>query len=346
MFPHAATMQILLDTQLRQAIRSWRAHLSSAQRYRFDYDHVLGTSLELQLVASSRAAASRAESEVLAEVDRLESILSGWSGTSELARWLTTHDVDAPISAELADVLEASAAWRERTGNAFDPAAQAIIDSLRDRDVDGGNDPTPAPDMESLLAGRRAPLWSVDRAALTARRLTRHTVSLDAIAKGYIVTRAAARARDVAGVTDVLLNIGGDIQHFGTRPVAIGIANPAAPAENAPPVATVRIANAAIATSGGYRRGFVAKGRRVSHIVDPRSGRSASRIASASVFAPDCATADALSTAFSVMEPRESVRLADTLAGVGCLVVTSDGAVLTNATWDAHAVPSPDKTNQ
>lgn len=339
-------MQTLLDRQLRQAIDSWRGRLARPQRYRFDYDHILGTSLELQVVATSRSAAVRAESAVLAEVDRLESILSGWSGTSELARWLATHDVDVAISAELAEVLDAGAVWRERTARAFDPGAQAIIEALRDENRDGVRDAAPRLDMQSLLAELRRPLWNVDRDALTARRLTRHAISLDAIAKGYIVSRAAARARDVAGVSEVLLNIGGDIQHFGARPVAIGIADPSAPAENAPPIAMVRIANAALATSGGYRRGFVANGERVSHIVDPRSGRPASKIASASVFAPDCATADALSTAFSVMDPRESVLFADAIAGVGCLLVTNDGVITTNATWDGHATASPDKSNQ
>ena len=330
-------MQTLLDLQLRRAIRRWRGRLSRAQRYRFDYDHVLGTSLELQVVATSRSAARGAESAVMGEVDRLEAILSGWSGTSELARWLKTHDVDVPVSVELAEVLDASATLRDRTAHAFDPGAKAIIDLLRDEHRE--------PDVQSLLAELRAPLWTVDRDTLTARRLTRHAVSLDAIAKGYIVSRAAACARDVAGVSEVLLNIGGDIQHFGVRPVAIGIAAPSAPAENAAPIALVRIANAAIATSGGYRRGFVANGERMSHIVDPRSGRPASHIVSASVFAPNCTTADALSTAFSVMDPRESVALADTIAGVGCLLVTREGAVITNATWDAHTLASHD-TNQ
>jgi thiamine biosynthesis lipoprotein len=172
-------------------------------------------------------------------------------------------------------------------------------------------------------------------------------LSLDAIAKGYIVTRAAARARAVDGVSDVLLNVGGDLQHLGVSPVAVGVADPSAPADNAPPIVMVRIRNAALATSGGYRRGFIANGRRVSHIVDPRTGRPVERIASASVLAPDGATADALSTAFSVMAPNESVALADALPGVGCLLVDSDGAVITNAAWDARAVlPSHDTTHQ
>ena len=56
--------------------------------------------------------------------------------------------------------------------------------------------------------------------------------------------------------------------------------------------------------------------------------------------APPCspATADALSTAFSVLAPHESVALADSLCDVGCLLVERDGTITTNATWNARAV--------
>jgi thiamine biosynthesis lipoprotein ApbE len=307
---------------------------SQRNTYTFNYEHVLGTSLELQVMSADERAAPRAEGRVLAEVDRLEPILSGWSPASEFARWQATHDVCVPVSSELADVLYASHAWRDRTAGAFDPAAQAILNLLRD----GAGEAAADNAMPTLLEELAGPLWLVDRSAGTVRRLTQRAVSLDAIAKGYIVTRAALAAQEVDGITDVLLNIGGDLQHFGTRAVAVGIADPFAPAENAPPIAAVRIENAALATSGGYRRGFVANGRRVSHIVDTRSGRPAERIVSASVFARDCTAADALSTAFSVMRPDESVALADELGGVGCLLIEADGTVTTNTAWDARAI--------
>jgi len=334
-------MRRLLDSRFGTNVRRWALRPRRARLHAFHYEHVLGTSLELRVVAARESAARRAEADVLAEVDRLERILSGWSGTSELARWLLTHDADVPVSPELAEVLHASAGWRELTAGAFDPAAQAVIDRLRD-DAGGGATLDASP---TSLDARGAPLWHVDRAAGTARRRARHAVSLDAIAKGYIVSRAAARGRRVAGVTDVLLNIGGDVQHFGERAAAVAVADPFAPAENAPPIAMVRIENAALCTSGGYRRGFVSNGRRVSHIVDPRTGQPAERVASASVLAPDCATADALSTAFSVMAPHESVALADSLANVGCLIVEQDGTVTTNAAWDARAVAPRHQTN-
>ena len=81
---------------------------SRPRRHAYCYEHVLGTSFELTLVAAGTAAARRAEAVALAEVDRLEAILSGWSSTSELARWTTTHDVDVAVSPELAEVLHAS----------------------------------------------------------------------------------------------------------------------------------------------------------------------------------------------------------------------------------------------
>jgi thiamine biosynthesis lipoprotein len=161
------------------------------------------------------------------------------------------------------------------------------------------------------------------------------------------VSRAAALARAVDGVSEVLLNVGGDLQHLGERPAVLGVTDPFAPAENAKPIAAVRLQNAAIATSGGYRRGFIANGRRVSHIVDPRTGQPTERIASASVFAPDCATADALSTAFSVLAPHESVALADSLPDIGCLLVERDGTLTTNATWNTRAIaPHPSKSEE
>jgi FAD:protein FMN transferase len=304
------------------------------RRHAYHYEHVLGTSFELRVVATGAPAARRAESVALAEVDRLEAILSGWSTTSELARWTATHDVDVAVSPELADVLHASDVWRACTGGAFDAATQAIIALL----CDGCGERSEDDALRELLDSLRGPRWHVDRGAGIARRLTTHAISVDAIAKGYIVSCAAALARAVDGVSEVLLNVGGDIQHFGEQAAVVGVTDPFAPADNAPPFRAVLLKNAAIATSGGYRRGFIAHGRRVSHIVDPRTGQPTEHIASASVIAPDCATADALSTAFSVLAPHESVALADSLPDVGCLLVQRDGSVTTNATWDARAI--------
>ena len=319
-------MHKLLQNTIGRMLLPWNRHAQRDRRFVMHLENVLGTSLELQLTAGTDRAAKHAESVVLAAIDELEPILSGWSETSELSRWMATRNVDVRVSTALIDVLDASNVWRERTAGAFDPAAYAVTTALR-----------ACHGVPTIVA--EDPLWTVNHANRTARRLTPHAISLDAIAKGYIVSRAATRAFEVDGVTGVLLNIGGDIQHFGARVSSVGIADPTAPAENAPSISVVRIQNAALATSGGYRRRFIANGQRVSHIVDARTGRPADAIISASVFAPDCTAADALSTAFSVMHPQESVALADSLPGVGCLIVERSGAITTSTTWTTHSRP-------
>lgn len=320
-----------------------------ARQYAFHHERVLGTSLELQVVATDAAIATRAERNVLTEVGRLSDILSSYSTDSELSHWLTRRNVRFPVSSELAEVLDVAEQWRVTTHGAFNPAAVSLVELLRDdhKLPTAHSDSLTAPAnaitsrAEAITARLQAmdtPLWTVDRALGLASLHTRLAVSLDALAKGFIVDCAAACARELPGVTDVLVNIGGDLRHIGERAVAVAVTDPHAPAENAPPIAVVRIRNAALATSGGYRRGFVMNGARVSHIIDPHTGRSARQIASASVFAPDCATADALSTAFSVMTPSASIALADSIDGVGCLLVEQDGSMTTNDAWDAAAV--------
>lgn len=312
-----------MPQSLSSSIRWTRRPRASA--YAFHYERVLGTSLELQVVATHADVAQRAEETVLTEVDRLTQILSGWSATSELSRWQETRGVAVPVSRELAEILESAEAWRTWTGGAFNPAAVSLVELL--------SDASPTPSVRDRLRELNQPLWTVDRERSVACRLTRLPVSLDALAKGYIVDRVAARASAVDGVTQALVNIGGDLRHHGARALTVGVADPRAPAENARPIAVVRLQDEALATSGGYRRGFTMAGRVVSHIIDPRTGQPADDVISASVIAPDCASADALSTAFSVLTPTESVALADSLPGVGCLMVQRNGTITTNAAW-------------
>lgn len=315
---------------------SWlrRERAAGVSRHVYRYEHILGTSFELQVWSASARSARRAEEGVLAEVDRLTPIFNGWSGTSELSRWGSSYNEDVPISEELAELLRMSEEWRERTGGAFDPLAGSVIALLCD------GEPNDSDSMRSLRAHMRGARWRLDAARGTARRLTNLRISLDAIAKGYIVARAAASAKRIAGVESMLLNIGGDIQHLGATGVKVGVASPFAPEENAAPATAIMLENAAIATSGGYRRSFTVSGKRLSHLVDPRSGEAVSRIASASVIAPDCATADALSTAFSVMTPSESVQLADSLPDVGCYLIERDGTIWASSRWQKATVPA------
>src|SRR5471032_2240388 len=117
----------------------------------------------------------------------------------------------------------------------------------------------------------------------------------------------------------------------GPAKQSIGVQDPHHPEDNATPLAVVRLANAAIATSGGYERYYTINGQRHSHIFDPRTGRSANGAASATVIARDNVTANALATTLCVLTPEEGLRLVAATPGVECLLVTKDGKQMRSA---------------
>ena len=156
-------------------------------------------------------------------------------------------------------------------------------------------------------------------------------VNVDALGKAYIVDRAAEAARAAAPwARGLMLDIGGDVRVFGQ--IDLGIADPANPFDNAAPLTGVRIADRAMATSGSYARG--------AHIVDPRTGLSASGSAAASVIATDCVAANALSTALCVLSPEEGLRLLEETRNAEGLVVTRAGGVLRSSGFRGYELPS------
>lgn len=317
---------------LRDRLFAPRSH-----RHLANYERVLGTILEFQCAASSKAAGPLAEKRALAEIDRLQPIFNAYQTDSELNRWQQTHGQDIPVSLELAEVLQAAASWTSKTRGAFQPAAEALtcIWKEHERTQTEVTDSALAEVLEQLCE----PLWEVDAARGTARRLTRLPVTLNSIAKGYIIDRAAVAASQCEGVREVLVNIGGDLRHIGEKGTIIEIVDPFATADNAAPVAAVRLANGGLATSGNYRRGFRIGGWWHSHLLNPRTGRPVEEVVSASVMAPHALTADVLATVFSILGTDESLRMAESVPETGVLLIERDGTKHSNETWKRREVP-------
>ncbi|WP_407572621.1 FAD:protein FMN transferase [Deinococcus altitudinis] len=278
---------------------------------------MLGTSLELQVLASSRADARRAVQAALAEIDRLERVFSRYDQESELNRWL--NDARLEPSAELADLLRRAEAWRTFTGNAFHPGSEALTLLWRQAERDGR---LPSESAVSRVLGHlHAPVWD-ERPGWRPEV----PLNLNAFAKGFIVDRAAQVACD-CGAAAVLVNLGGDLRHLGTTDVPVDVMNPFAPYDNAAPLVRVPLRQQGLATSGGAFRGFKVGPDQFSHLLDPRTGYPVDQVVGASVLAATCADADVLATAFSVFRPAESLALSAQLPGVSCLLVSQDGKV-------------------
>ena len=301
---------------------------SSGDLHQSHYEQVLGTSLDLKIRATSTVAATAADRAVLEEFDRQAKILSGYDPASEFSQWMKTQGQPVHISRELFEVLNLLDQFQAKTAGALNPAAEGVV-QVWNRAAREKRMPT-AQEMTAAAAVAGAKHWTLDAAHQTATHLDNAPIRLNSFTKSYIASHAADKALAIAGVEGVVVNAGGDLIVRGKIREQIAIANPFSDAENAAPVAVLDVQNQAVATSGDYRRGFEIGGKHYSHIIDPRTGRTADSIASATVVAADASTAGALATAFSVMAPEESQRLAK---GAEYLLIASNGKRIASPGW-------------
>lgn len=301
------------------------------------HEPVLGTRLVLRIRAGDAATARAAEGAALAEFDRLEALLSAYRPDSEWSRW-RRGEVATPC-AEVTALLVLAEHWHSASEGAFNPQAGV----LRQRWLTAERDQVmPADDeLATLAAGLQQLPYSVTggpAGASVERSGDCSALDLHALAKGWIVDRSAEAAMMAGEVVEILVNAGGDLLHRGTGEVVVGIEDPRRPFDNVAPMVRVRLSDCGLATGSGARRPVTIGGRRFSHVIDPRSGLPVEHILSASVFAPDAATADAVATVVGVLPIAEGASFAETLPGVGCCLLAADGTLVRTDLWRAREI--------
>jgi thiamine biosynthesis lipoprotein ApbE len=294
--------------------------------------------MDLTIVAASETEAHAAETAVLASIQHDAGILSSYDPASEFSRWFATQGVATRVSAELAEVLSLFDAWRVRTGGALDPSVEEVS-RIWKRAAAEGRRPESA-ELAAAVAAIQQVHWAVDPVASIATHLSGTPLVLNSFTKSYIVDRAAS-AGLAAGATGIVVNIGGDIVVRGDWTETVAVRDPRASADNAAPLTRLTIEGRAVATSGGYRRGFDIGDRHYSHIVDPRSGEPTGHVLSATVIADDAVDAGALATALCVLTPEHGERLALGVPGAEFLILLTDGGRIESAGWRDLEVPAP-----
>ncbi|HSM36468.1 MAG TPA: FAD:protein FMN transferase [Longimicrobiales bacterium] len=267
---------------------------------------VMGTVAELAVVTRHERHGQRALDAAVAELRRIDALMTRFREDSDVGRAnLTASRGWVPVSRDTAAVLEIALQWARASEGTFDPAvgrAVALWDVGRRR-------VPPATGAVAELAGRE--LWravEVDASGAAPRvRFHDPGVALDlgGIAKGYAVD-LAARALRHQGVFDALVNAGGDLSVMGRSAEGdawvVGVRSPDDPARL---VASLRVGDAAIATSGDYLQYFEHRGRRYHHLMDPAAAAPRpTRMRTLTVVAHRCVDADAGATAVFGM-PRE-----------------------------------------
>jgi thiamine biosynthesis lipoprotein len=154
-------------------------------------------------------------------------------------------------------------------------------------------------------------------------------LDFNAIAKGYAVD-VVGEFLEGKNITTYLIDIGGEVLGKGRKPNGdcwrVGIEKPAETADSEREVEIViNLCDAALATSGSYRKYYEKDGKRYSHTIDPTTGKSVNH-SLLSVTVKDFATwrADALATAMMVLGVEKSLLLLEKLSGVEALFISAN----------------------
>jgi thiamine biosynthesis lipoprotein len=289
-------------------------------------DGIMGTRITVELWAEDAASAQAPIEAVLAEMRHVDETMSTYKPTSEISL-VNAHAAAGPvhISKELFDLLATALEYSRLTDGAFDItyASVGYLYDFRKRvrpDQAAIDKALPAVNYEHVVLDPRAQTVAFSRPGVR--------IDLGGIAKGHAVDRGIDVLKSL-GVTHAFVSAGGDSRIVGDRfgkPWVVGIRDP----RKGPDAVLLRVplVDAAISTSGDYERFFDEGGVRYHHIIDPHTGRSASKVRSATVIAATATRTDGLSKTAFVLGAQRAMEIYERLGDVDAVIVAPEGEVL------------------
>ncbi len=260
---------------------------------------MLGAAATMKIHHEDQREAERLIAAACAEARRLERLFSLYLKDSALVELNRTGVLVDP-AAELVDLLKLSQRYAELTCGKFDPTVQPLWELYADHFSRANADPDGPPRSAVQTALARV---GYDRLKISRDRIVMPhgtAITLNGIAQGYVTDKIVDLLR-AQGVVQSLVDMG-ETRAIGSRPDGapweVGIADP----DEVGRTATILpIVDRAVSTSGAYGFRFDRQGR-FNHLFDPANGSCADRYRSVTTVSEHATSADALSTAFSLMD--------------------------------------------
>ncbi|UNC90914.1 FAD:protein FMN transferase [Candidatus Contubernalis alkaliaceticus] len=294
----------------------------SIQRYS-KTELLLDTVFEVAVFTEDEAEGNRLLRESFNEVRALEKVLSRFVSDSDVDI-INNHAGVEPVevSSDTLEVIKKGLYFGELSDGGFDVTIAPLMDLWG-----FGTGEQSVPSLEEIE--QTLPFIDFRKIQVDERRNTVYladeqmALDLGGIAKGYIVDRIVQFLQS-QGVQTAFVNAGGDIRVIGSRidstPWRIGIRHPRE-RDSQEIIAVIPVVNQAVVTSGDYERYFTSDGDKYHHILDPHDGFPASGVISVTIVAPDCITADGLSTAVFILGPQKGLELLERLPEVEGVII-------------------------
>ncbi len=295
-------------------------------RFEFESKH-MGTTFRIVLYASDMTAAKKAADAAFARVAELDGIMSDYKQTSELMqlckKFATEIAKPVRVSDDLFFVLQKAEEMSKRSDGAFDVTVGPVVQLWR-----LARRTQELPDPKEFAAARAKVGYrnvKLDTAAHTVQ-LTVPGMQLDlgGIAKGYAADEALKLLRERFSIEQALVGAYGDIACGDAPPGREAWSVEIAPIAKGQKARTLKLANAAVSTSGDLEQFVVINGVRYSHVLDPKTGLGLTGRRSVTVIAKDGTTADSMTKAVSVLPKDQALKLVEETPNAAAYIVVLD----------------------
>jgi thiamine biosynthesis lipoprotein len=271
-----------------------------------------GTTYSLQWVGGGTEAEIAVAVEL--ELARIDALLSNYRADSALERFNAARSTEpAELPGELVTLLVLAKHIHGASAGCFDPTIRPLVRAWG-FDAEAPAVPAPAA-MEAARAAVGLDKLELVDSSRVRKSVPELEIDMASIGQGYTAGRLAALLEE-HGSAGYLAEIGGEIVARGSKPDGsawrVGIENPVAGVDPGPALRLPPSASTAVVTSGSYRQYFEVDGRRLGHIIDPRTGWPVEHaLLSVTVVGGDAATAAAWGTALLCLGPAEAAAVAE-----------------------------------
>lgn len=277
---------------------------------------LMGSSFIFTAVSSNADSAYIALNEGVAEVIRIEKLISSWKPNSQTSAINSNAGVAAvKVDKELFDLIERSIKVSNLSEGYFDISFASINHNWK---FDG----SAITDIDSVAIASSVNLINyhhiiLDRLNLTVMLKEKGmSIGFGAIGKGYAADRAKLVMQNL-GIRSGIVNAGGDLISWGKKEDgkvwSIGIIDPE---DKNKIVSFLDISDLAVVTSGDYEKFVMIDGVRHGHIINPKTGFPSKGVKSVTIITNTAEIADALATTVFVLGETKGIELVNQLKGV------------------------------
>lgn len=299
----------------------------------------MGSDFELIACGTDEALLPHRLEDGIAEIQRLEYLLTEFDETSETSKINANAGLKAvKTNREVVDLIQRCLQLSQLTQGAFDITSGALkkLYSFKEKKSSW---PEASIIAETLRATgyKHITVTADDEVLLTQKGMR---IGFGAVGKGYAAD-CVKRLWMNAGITSGVVNASGDLCAWGLQPDGtpwkVGIADPDQP-DNI--LMWLPVENAAVATSGNYEQFIERDGIRYSHNIDPITGWPARWLKSVTIVSPSAELSDALATAVTIMGADIGLNFINQLPQVHGVIITAENKILTSAKIKTY-VPEP-----